>query len=52
MKLDHFGRKWTFSCFRVGNGSKQFGVHFWWNKQRAGLEIHFWTWMLQIMREW
>lgn len=52
MKFDHWGRKWTWTCFRVGNGSKQFGAHIWFNDQRVGLEMHFWTRELSIMREW
>jgi hypothetical protein len=52
MKIDHWGRRWTWTCFKVGNGSKQFGAHLWWNDQRVGLETHFGVWEFSIMREW
>lgn len=42
---------WAFHCFRVGNGSKQFGGAFWFNSQRVGLQLNFWVWELQIMRD-
>ena len=41
VKLEHWGRKWTWTCFRHGNGSKQLGFRFWWNDQRVGLEMNF-----------
>lgn len=49
--MDYWGKKYTATIFKVGNGSKQFGVHVWFNNQRVGLEMHFWVWELQIMRE-
>ena len=52
VKLEHWGRKWTWTCFRHGNGSKQLGFRFWWNDQRVGLEMNFGVRELSIMREW
>lgn len=49
--VDFWGKRWSLHSFKVGNGSKQFGMHLWFNGQRAGLEMHFWVWELQIMRE-
>jgi hypothetical protein len=49
--MEYWGKRWTIAHFRVGNGSKQFGMSVWWNSDRAGLEIHFWLWGYQIMRE-
>lgn len=42
---------WTFSAFRIGNGSKAFGGSFWWNSQRFGLEFTVWDLEVQVMRE-
>lgn len=52
MKLDHWGKKWTLTCFKAGgNGTKQFGGAFWGNSARLGLQLNFWVWELQIMRD-
>ena len=52
MKTVKYWGKWTFSYFRVGNGSKGIGGSLWWNSQRVGLEVSFGVWELQAMREW
>lgn len=52
MKLEHWGRKWTLTCFRHGNGSKTLGFRLWWNEQRVGLELNLGIRELSIMREW
>lgn len=49
--IQYFGRVWTVNNFRVGNGSKAFGVNLWFNTARVGLEIHYWTWEFTVMRE-
>lgn len=49
---DYYGKKWTFSAFRLHNGSKQVGSHLWWNSQRLGWYIMLGPYEIQIMREW
>ncbi len=44
--------KWSFHCFCVGNGSKNFGLELWWNSNRFGIGGNFWTWEFLAMREW
>lgn len=49
--MKDFGN-WTFFCFRVGNGSKNFGVELWWNSTRFGFGGNFWTWEFGVMKDW
>lgn len=37
--------------YRIGNGSKYFGVDLWFNSQRVGLGFNVWTWELTLMWE-
>lgn len=44
-------KRYSLHRYRVGNGSKQFGVNLWGNSQRLGLEVSFWVWQISVMRE-
>ena len=37
--------------YRIGNGSKQFGMTAWFNSARIGFQIDFWTTEIMIMWE-
>lgn len=36
---------------RTGNGSKAFGLTLWFNTVRMGLEVRFWVWEIQLIKE-
>lgn len=51
MSKSYYGRRWTLSFYNNGNGSRVFGPTFWYNSQRAGLDLYFHRWNLTILRE-
>lgn len=51
MNKNYYGKKWTLSFYDKETGSKRFGPEFWFNDQRTGFDLYFWTWNLTILRE-
>ena len=47
----HAGKRWSWGSHRSGTGTKQFGVTLWGHSARLGLQLNFWSWEIQLMRE-
>ena len=43
--------KWSLLHYRLGNGSKAFGVTLWFNSQRVSIQVDYWIWQTLIMKE-
>lgn len=48
----HIGKKWSIGLYS-GNAlsTRQFGFGLWYNDARTGLQINFYRWEFQLMRE-
>ncbi|QAY17154.1 hypothetical protein SEA_MADAMATO_36 [Streptomyces phage Madamato] len=49
--MRYYGKNWSVSNHKIGNGSKQVGLAIWWNLARVGFQINAGIREIQIMRE-
>lgn len=40
-----------FTHYKIGNGSKQLGLIFWWNSNRRAVELNFGVHQLTLIKE-
>jgi hypothetical protein len=48
MGKTYLGKHLAIWPYKIGNGSKQFGLTLWFNSQRVGADFKFWVWELSI----
>jgi hypothetical protein len=49
--VKYLGKRWSVGGTRIGNGSKQIGLVFWWHAHRVALQVDALFWEVQIMKE-